>query len=104
MIGAVGPAGARGPGGREPGRRRRAGALPFRTGRAVHVGEAPVFAQRITYVGELGFELYVEPAWAVRAWDLLLAAGDGSTGSSRPATACSTRSGWRRDTATPAPT
>jgi dimethylglycine oxidase len=34
-----------------------------------------VLAQRITYVGELGFELYVEWDWAVQAWDRLMAAG-----------------------------
>ncbi len=36
---------------------------------------APLLAQRITYVGELGYELYVEPRWAVQAYDLLVAAG-----------------------------
>ncbi len=35
----------------------------------------PVLAQRITYVGELGFELYVPPEWAVQVWDRLRAAG-----------------------------
>ncbi len=37
-------------------------AFPFRTARDLHVGGAPVLAQRITYVGELGYELYVAPA------------------------------------------
>ncbi|MDX6375750.1 MAG: hypothetical protein QOE98_53, partial [Gaiellaceae bacterium] len=50
-------------------------AFGFRTARPVQVGPAPVLAQRITYVGELGYELYVEPAWAVQAYDLLTAAG-----------------------------
>jgi glycine cleavage system aminomethyltransferase T len=50
-------------------------AFPFRTARSVHVGPAPVLAQRITYVGELGYELYVEPRWAVQAYDALTAAG-----------------------------
>jgi 4-methylaminobutanoate oxidase (formaldehyde-forming) len=36
-----------------------------------------VLAQRITYVGELGFELYVAPEWAVQVWDALVAAGRG---------------------------
>src|SRR4029077_19925451 len=35
-----------------------------------------VLAQRITYVGELGWELYVEPQWAVQVWDHLMAAGE----------------------------
>jgi 4-methylaminobutanoate oxidase (formaldehyde-forming) len=34
-----------------------------------------VLAQRITYVGELGYELYVAPEWAVQVWDALLGAG-----------------------------
>ena len=51
------------------------GGFPFRTARAIAIGAAPALAQRITYVGELGFELYVEPAWAAQAWDRVLAAG-----------------------------
>ena len=35
-----------------------------------------MLAQRITYVGELGFELYVAPEWAVQVWDRLLASGE----------------------------
>ena len=54
-----------------------AAAFPFRTARSIRVGSAPVLAQRITYVGELGYELYVEPRWAVQAYDLLTAAGAG---------------------------
>ncbi len=52
-------------------------ALPFRTAREIAVGPAPVLAQRITYVGELGYELYVAPEWAVQVWDALLGAGRG---------------------------
>jgi len=52
-----------------------ADAFPFMTARPIHVGNAPVFAQRITYVGELGWELYVEPGWAVQVWDRLMDAG-----------------------------
>jgi glycine cleavage system T protein len=50
-------------------------AFPFRTARSIAVGAAPALAQRITYTGELGFELYVEPRWATQAWDRLMAAG-----------------------------
>jgi 4-methylaminobutanoate oxidase (formaldehyde-forming) len=52
-----------------------AAALPFRTAREIGIHSAPVLAQRITYVGELGYELYVAPEWAVQVWDALLAAG-----------------------------
>ena len=38
-------------------------------------GGACVLAQRITFVGELGYELYVPPEWAVQVWDRLMAAG-----------------------------
>ena len=34
-------------------------AFPFRTAKTVEVGGVPVLAQRITYVGELGYELYI---------------------------------------------
>ena len=49
--------------------------LPFGMGGDVRVGGAPVFAQRITYVGEFGYELYAEEAHATAVWDALLAAG-----------------------------
>ncbi len=50
-------------------------AVPFRQARHIAVAGAPVLAQRITYVGELGYELYLSPEWAVQVWDRLLAAG-----------------------------
>jgi glycine cleavage system aminomethyltransferase T/glycine/D-amino acid oxidase-like deaminating enzyme len=50
-------------------------ALPFRRAAAIDLDGAPVLAQRITYVGELGYELYLAPEWAVQAWDRLIAAG-----------------------------
>jgi glycine cleavage system aminomethyltransferase T/glycine/D-amino acid oxidase-like deaminating enzyme len=49
--------------------------FPFLTARVIEIAGAPVFAQRITYVGELGWELYVDPTWAVQVWDQLMAAG-----------------------------
>jgi sarcosine dehydrogenase len=51
-------------------------ALPIRTARRIRIGGSEVLAQRITYVGELGFELYVAADWAVQVWDRLLAAGE----------------------------
>ncbi len=50
-------------------------ALPFRRARHIEIGGAEVLAQRITYVGELGYELYVTWPWAVQVWDRLMAAG-----------------------------
>ena len=52
-----------------------AAAFPFGRGRALDVGGGQVWAQRITYVGELGYELYAEPGWGVQVWDRLSAAG-----------------------------
>jgi glycine cleavage system aminomethyltransferase T/glycine/D-amino acid oxidase-like deaminating enzyme len=50
-------------------------ALPLRQVRAVRIGEAKVLATRLSYAGELGWELTVEPEQAVGVWDALLAAG-----------------------------
>lgn len=50
-------------------------ALPFSHARAITIAGADVLAQRITFVGELGFELYLAPEWAVQVWDRLMAAG-----------------------------
>ncbi len=50
--------------------------FPMFTGQAIRVGGAEAWAQRITYVGELGWELYVQPDWAVQVWDRLVAAGE----------------------------
>jgi 4-methylaminobutanoate oxidase (formaldehyde-forming) len=49
--------------------------FPFMTVREVAIGGRAALAQRVTYVGELGFELYLNPEWAVQAWDRLIAAG-----------------------------
>ena len=49
--------------------------FPFMQARTLRIGGASVFAQRVTYVGEMGWELYVEPSWAGQVWDRLMAAG-----------------------------
>ncbi|WP_101394658.1 GcvT family protein [Phycicoccus duodecadis] len=50
-------------------------AFAFRDARRVRVAGAEVLAVRITYVGELGWELYVPAGQATAVWDALLAAG-----------------------------
>ncbi len=50
-------------------------AIPFSTAHEVGIAGARVLVQRITFVGELGFELYVAPEWAVQVWDRLACAG-----------------------------
>lgn len=51
------------------------GALPLRTARPIRIAGAPALAQRISYAGELGWELYLDRSWAVQAWDALARAG-----------------------------
>jgi glycine cleavage system aminomethyltransferase T/glycine/D-amino acid oxidase-like deaminating enzyme len=50
-------------------------AFPFMQARHIRIGAASALAQRVTYVGELGWELYLEPGWAVQVWDRLMSAG-----------------------------
>ena len=51
--------------------------LTFRYMQARHVtvGDVPCWALRVTYVGELGWELYPTIEYGVRLWDTLLDAG-----------------------------
>jgi glycine cleavage system T protein len=48
-------------------------AFPFSTLRRIEIGYAPVLAQRISYVGELGFELYVPSEFALSLFDVIMA-------------------------------
>ena len=50
-------------------------AIPLRQAREVRVGPAAVSAGRISYAGELGWELTTDRDWAVTVWDRLWAAG-----------------------------
>jgi 4-methylaminobutanoate oxidase (formaldehyde-forming) len=50
-------------------------AFPFRASRQISLGYFTVRATRITYVGELGWELYVPVEFAVGVFDLLTRAG-----------------------------
>jgi glycine cleavage system aminomethyltransferase T/glycine/D-amino acid oxidase-like deaminating enzyme len=49
--------------------------FPFMQARDIHIDGFDVFAQRVTYVGELGWEFYIEPGAAVQVWDRLMAVG-----------------------------
>lgn len=51
-------------------------AFPFGTSREISVGYATVRASRITYVGELGWELYVPTEFAAGVYEALAAAGE----------------------------
>jgi len=50
-------------------------AFPFYTARALNVECVPTIALRISYVGELGWELYTPGEYGLRLWDLLWEAG-----------------------------
>ncbi len=49
--------------------------FPFATAREIRLAGAPVFAVRITYVGELGWELHVPVEFAASVYDALTEAG-----------------------------
>jgi len=51
-------------------------AFPLRTSREIDLGYSTVRATRITYVGELGWELYVPAEFAVGVYQDLMAAGE----------------------------
>ena len=50
-------------------------AFPFATSREIDLGHSTVRATRITYVGELGWELYVPCEFAVGVYEALIDAG-----------------------------
>jgi len=50
-------------------------AFPFMTAREIHLAGAPVLAIRVTYVGELGWELHVPVEFAITVYDALWEAG-----------------------------
>ncbi len=51
-------------------------AFPYLTAQQIDIGYASLLAMRITYVGELGWELYVPPEFAVHVFDTLMKAGE----------------------------
>lgn len=51
-------------------------AFPFGSSQEIEVAGAPVRATRISYMGELGWELYVPAEYALRVYDRLLASGE----------------------------
>jgi 4-methylaminobutanoate oxidase (formaldehyde-forming) len=45
--------------------------FPYMQSREVAVGDVPVIASRVTYVGELGWELYCPAEYGLKLWDTL---------------------------------
>ncbi|MCR3720148.1 MULTISPECIES: GcvT family protein [Prauserella salsuginis group] len=50
-------------------------ALKFFRCKEIHIAGIPVTAMRVSYVGELGWELYTSAQYGQRLWDVLYAAG-----------------------------
>ena len=50
-------------------------AFPYLTAQHVTIGDIPVLALRVTYVGELGWELYAPMEYGLKLWDTLWEAG-----------------------------
>ena len=51
-------------------------AFPYLRAREIAVGDVPCLALRVTYVGELGYELYCPTEYGLALWDALVAAGE----------------------------
>ena len=49
--------------------------FPYMQAREISVGDVPVIASRVTYVGELGWELYCPAEYGLRLWDTLCVDG-----------------------------
>ena len=60
-------------------------AFPFGTSQEIEIGYARVRASRITYVGELGWELYIPTEFAAHVFETLLDGGQASSASRPPA-------------------
>jgi glycine cleavage system aminomethyltransferase T/glycine/D-amino acid oxidase-like deaminating enzyme len=52
------------------------GAFPFMTAREITVDDVPVRALRVTFAGELGWELYAPSEYGARLWTTLWEAGE----------------------------
>lgn len=51
------------------------GAFPYRHCREIAIGYARLYCQRLTFLGELGYELFIPTEQAVHVYDLLVEAG-----------------------------
>ena len=49
--------------------------FPYMTSKRMNVGDVPVIASRVTYVGELGWEFYCPSEYGLQLWDTLWEAG-----------------------------
>jgi len=72
--------------------------FPYMRAREVAVGAVPCLALRVTYVGELGWELYCPSEFGLRLWDEIWAAGSDQglvAGGYRAIDSCRLEKGYR---------
>jgi glycine cleavage system aminomethyltransferase T len=50
-------------------------AFPYLTAQSITIGDIPALALRVTYVGELGWEIYAPMEYGLKLWDTLWEAG-----------------------------
>jgi glycine cleavage system T protein len=74
---------------------RTALAFPYMQARELAVGDVPLIASRVTYVGELGWELYCPPEYALTLWDTLAADQQVTPGGYRAIDALRLEKGYR---------
>jgi glycine cleavage system T protein len=67
----------------------------YMSARELSVGDVPVLASRVTYVGELGWELYAPAEYGARLWDTLMAGGGVTPGGYRAIDALRLEKGYR---------
>jgi glycine cleavage system T protein len=67
----------------------------YMSSRAISVGNIPVTASRVTYVGELGWELYCPSEYGVQLWDVLIADDRVTPGGYRAIDALRLEKGYR---------
>jgi 4-methylaminobutanoate oxidase (formaldehyde-forming) len=51
-------------------------AFPFNSLQHFHIGHARVFAQRLSYSGEMGWEIFITPDFAEHVFEVLMQAGE----------------------------
>ncbi len=52
-------------------------AFPYMTARSIYLNGVDVWAQQVSYAGELGWEFYISPEHAIKVWDAPMDAGKG---------------------------
>jgi glycine cleavage system aminomethyltransferase T len=50
-------------------------AFPYFTAQPIEIGPVPAYALRVSYAGELGWEIYTRTEYGLKMWDLLWEAG-----------------------------